>query len=108
MSEEIELPPLPASQMNVEVWDSEVRGLHGANAPYYTADQMQAYARQAVLEERERLLGALFDQSEPVAEFLYGHPREKAIEWAKLDKFESEYDKAREIIDLLASALRRG
>jgi hypothetical protein len=37
------LPELPPSQMNVEVWDSEVRGLHSANAAYYTASQMQAF-----------------------------------------------------------------
>jgi hypothetical protein len=39
-------PELPPSQMNVEVWDSEVQGLHQANAPYYTADQMHAFYRQ--------------------------------------------------------------
>lgn len=51
---EIELPALPPSQMNVDVWDSEVRGLHGANAAYYSADQLRDFARQAVLAERER------------------------------------------------------
>jgi hypothetical protein len=49
------LPELPASQANVEVWDSEVRGLHQANAAYYTADQMQDYARAAIAQERERI-----------------------------------------------------
>lgn len=39
-----EPPPLPTSQMNVEVWDSEVRGLHQANAAYFTAAQMREYA----------------------------------------------------------------
>jgi hypothetical protein len=38
-------PELPPSQMNVEVWDSEVQGLHQANAPYFTADQMHAFYR---------------------------------------------------------------
>jgi hypothetical protein len=47
------LPPLPTSQMNVEVWDSEVQGLHQANAAYFTADQMREYARLAVKQERE-------------------------------------------------------
>lgn len=41
-------PDLPASQVNVDVWDSEVRGLHQANAAYYTADQLRAYGVAAV------------------------------------------------------------
>lgn len=45
-----ELPELPASQAYVHVWNS--RGyagdsLQSANAAYYTADQMRAYARAA-------------------------------------------------------------
>lgn len=40
-------PWLPISQMNVDVWDSEVRGLHGAGQPYFIADQRRAYARAA-------------------------------------------------------------
>lgn len=42
------LPGLPPSQMNVEVWDSEVRGLHQANAPYFTAAQMLELQRQTL------------------------------------------------------------
>jgi hypothetical protein len=53
----LELPPLPASQAYVEVWDSEVRGLHQANAAYYTVDQMRSYAlevRRQALEEAQK------------------------------------------------------
>jgi len=56
-----ELPPLPTSQMLVDVWDSEVRGLHQANQPYYTADQMRAYAEEAVKQELEAAAKACED-----------------------------------------------
>lgn len=42
------LHALPTSQMLVDVWDSEVRGRHQANAPYYTADQMREFARASI------------------------------------------------------------
>ena len=57
------MPPLPPSQMHVEVWDSEVTGLHGANAAYYTADQLREYgalcARLAREQEREEISAIL-------------------------------------------------
>ena len=41
------------------------------------------------------------DIVERLAEYLYGHSREKAIEWAKEDKFDSCYLQAADIIELL-------
>ena len=41
------------------------------------------------------------DIVERLAEHLYGHSREKAIEWAKEDKFDSCYRQAEDIIKLL-------
>jgi hypothetical protein len=46
MEEQIELPALPNPTARINTIAGEVR--------YYTADQMQAYARQAVLAEREK------------------------------------------------------
>lgn len=57
-----QLPPLPTSQMLVDVWDSEVKGMHGANQPYFTADQMRAYADAAVKAELESI-ATLVEQS---------------------------------------------
>jgi hypothetical protein len=52
------LPPLPASQSYVRVWVEHQHAAHelveSANAPYFTADQMHAYARAAVLADRGR------------------------------------------------------
>lgn len=43
----------------------------------------------------------MIDIAERLAEHLYGHSREKAIEWAKEDKFDSCYRQAEDIIALL-------
>ena len=69
---------------------------------------MREYARQAVRMERERLARVVLDQTHPVAEFLYGHTREQAVEWAKADKYDSEADKADEILSIVAAAIRKG
>ena len=44
--------------------------------------------------------------AELMAEHLYGHPRSDAIEWAKEDKFDSQKDKALELIAIMKSAIR--
>jgi hypothetical protein len=54
----IELPPLPEAEDGINYGAGDV--------PMWTADQMQAYARAAVLAEMERI-----DSSE-VVRFLYG------------------------------------
>lgn len=41
------LPPLPASQIYVECWMGTTALLQSANQRYFTAEQMQAYARAA-------------------------------------------------------------
>jgi hypothetical protein len=92
----IELPPLPEP------------GVSRRDEDAFTADQMCAYARAAVLAERERCAKVCEAQAETVAENLYGHPRHKAIEWAKLDKFESEYEKAEDVLGIVAAAIRKG
>ncbi len=62
-----DLPPLPPSLINVEVWDSEVRGLHQANAAYYSADQMQAYAREYARAAVEAETRSFWGQDKPAA-----------------------------------------
>jgi hypothetical protein len=67
---ELQLPALPPSQMNIEVWDSEVQGLHQANAPYYTADQLRAFYLQGVSDGKEmaaKIIEAFYDGYEPSA-----------------------------------------
>lgn len=39
--------------------------------------------------------------AEKIAEYLYGHTRAKAIEWAKTEKFDSRYHQAEEILELI-------
>jgi hypothetical protein len=88
----------------------------------FTADQMREYARQAVLAERERCAGVceaavqrererirreVLYLTHPVAEFLYGHTREQAVEWAKEDKYDSDAGKADEILAIVAAAIRK-
>lgn len=46
--------------------------------------------------------------TEAIAEYLYGHPRAKAIEWAKLDKFESRYIQAQEILEIIQRFMSPG
>jgi hypothetical protein len=58
-----ELLPLPTAQMNVEVWDSEARGLHSANAAYYTPDQLLAYARAYGELVRQECAKAVSDEA---------------------------------------------
>lgn len=43
--EDAELPQLPPSQCYVKVWIDGDESLEGANSAYYTAEQMQNYAR---------------------------------------------------------------
>jgi len=49
------LPPLPPSQPYVHIWtsDSGKDSLESANCEYFTADQMRAYALQAIEQYRK-------------------------------------------------------
>lgn len=62
-----------------------------------------ALVRAQALEEAAR---AAMSQVEACAEYTYGHPREKAVEWAKEDKFDSECLKAEELLSIAARAIR--
>lgn len=42
------------------------------------------------------------------AEVLYGHPRHKAVEFAKEDKFDSACDQAREVFEAMLAAAPEG
>lgn len=44
--------------------------------------------------------------AEKMAAHLYGHPRSDAIEWAKEDKFDSEKDKAIDLIAVVREHIR--
>ena len=44
--------------------------------------------------------------AEKMAEHLYGHPRSDAVEWAKEDKFDSEKDKALDLIAVMREHIR--
>ncbi len=63
------LPKLPHAVAHILLGDD--------SEDVFTADQMQAYARAAVLAERERCAMVVRQQAEALAENLYGHPREK-------------------------------
>lgn len=74
----------------------------------YTEAEMRAYGAACAEAERERCLRVIGEQAEALAENLYGHPREKAQEWAKEDKFDSEYNKAEDLLEIVAAAIRKG
>ena len=44
--------------------------------------------------------------AEKMAEHLYGHPRSDAVEWAKEDKFDSDKDKALDLIAVMREHIR--
>jgi hypothetical protein len=52
------------------------------------------HARKSASKQSVELTQAMIEAG---AEFLYGHPKHKAIEWAKLDKFESDEHKAQQV-----------
>jgi len=59
----------------------------------------------AVIAERERCTEVLHQLTHRVAEYLYGHTREKAVEWAKSEKYDSEAAKAIDILDICKHAI---
>jgi hypothetical protein len=66
-------------------------------------ERFAALVRAAALAEAWQ---AVEDLTEQVAEHLYGHPREKAIEWAKEDKFDSCARKAEEVLAFPLQSIR--
>jgi hypothetical protein len=112
MSNDYELPPLDGHKECTGdlLW-------HALNYRGATHDQAQAayealqnhvreYALLAVQRERDRIARLVAAQTHTVAEFLYGHTREMAVEWAKGDKYDSNADKADDILAIVVAAIR--
>lgn len=66
-------------------------------------ERFAALVRDQALADAAAAVDALTEQ---VAEHLYGHPREKAIEWAKEDKFDSCALQAEEMLAFPLRAIR--
>ena len=63
-------------------------------------------AKQRGAEEQKRKdVEIIRGLTHKLAEHLYGHPREKAVEWAKEEKYDSCADRADEILDLIVLSL---
>ena len=66
-------------------------------------DVRDEYFAQLVTEDLTADDDAL---AEKMAEHLYAHPRSDAVEWAKEDKFDSEKDKALDLIAVMREHIR--
>ena len=103
MKDEPALPPLPQRPpAHAAAGLNYVR----PDAPKWSADDMRAYALAERAAERERIISLVLGLTHQIAENLYGHTREQAVEWAKEDKYDSEADKAGDILAIVAAAIR--
>jgi hypothetical protein len=99
--EELKLPGLPKPICN------DGRAFFDPNHSLaFSTAQLLADRQACIRAALEWAAKAVREQTHPVAEFLYGHSREMAVEWAKEDKYDSQADKADEILAIVASAIR--